>query len=54
MLPSKTMQGTGVSASLAVADHYEQLVAHRRVAAMLASGKQAWVYVEARSAQGAS
>jgi len=36
------------------ADQYEQLAAYRRVAALLASGRQAWVYVDARSAPGAS
>jgi gamma-glutamylcyclotransferase (GGCT)/AIG2-like uncharacterized protein YtfP len=41
-------------AELAVADQYEQLAAYKRMAAMLASGKQAWVYVDARSAPGAS
>jgi gamma-glutamylcyclotransferase (GGCT)/AIG2-like uncharacterized protein YtfP len=41
-------------AELAAADQYEQLAAYKRVAAMLASGKQAWVYVDARSAPGAS
>jgi len=39
---------------LAAADRYEQLAAYKRVAAMLALGKQAWVYVDARSAAGAS
>jgi hypothetical protein len=39
-------------AELAAADHYEQVAAYTRIAAMLASGKQAWVYVEARSAPG--
>ena len=34
---------------LAAADQYEQLAAYKRVAAMLASGKQAWMYVDARS-----
>jgi gamma-glutamylcyclotransferase (GGCT)/AIG2-like uncharacterized protein YtfP len=37
-------------AELAAADQYEQLAAYQRVTAMLASGKQAWVYVDARSA----
>ncbi len=37
-------------AELAAADQYEQLAAYQRIAAMLASGKQAWVYVDARSA----
>jgi hypothetical protein len=41
-------------AELAAADQYEQLAAYKRVSAMLASGKQAWVYVDARSAPGAS
>jgi gamma-glutamylcyclotransferase (GGCT)/AIG2-like uncharacterized protein YtfP len=41
-------------AELAAADQYEQLAAYKRVAAMLASGKQAWVYVDARSAPRAS
>jgi gamma-glutamylcyclotransferase (GGCT)/AIG2-like uncharacterized protein YtfP len=39
---------------LAAADRYEQLAAYKRVAVTLASGKQAWVYVDARSAPGAS
>ncbi|MEO6260594.1 MAG: gamma-glutamylcyclotransferase family protein [Thermoanaerobaculia bacterium] len=38
---------------LAAADQYERLVAYKRIAATLASGKQAWVYVDARSALGA-
>lgn len=37
-------------AELAAADHYEQLADYKRIAAVLASGKQAWVYVAARSA----
>jgi gamma-glutamylcyclotransferase (GGCT)/AIG2-like uncharacterized protein YtfP len=41
-------------AELAAADRYEQRAAYKRVAAMLASGNQAWVYVDARSAPGAS
>jgi len=41
-------------AELAAADEYERLAAYKRIAAMLASGKQAWVYVDARSAPGAS
>ena len=41
-------------AELAAADQYEQLAAYKRVTAMLASGKQAWVYVDARSAPEAS
>ena len=38
---------------LASADQYE-VAAYKRVAAMLASEKQAWVYVDARFAPGAS
>jgi gamma-glutamylcyclotransferase (GGCT)/AIG2-like uncharacterized protein YtfP len=41
-------------AELAAADQYERLAAYTRVAAILASGKQAWVYVDARSAPGTS
>ena len=37
-------------AELAAADRYEQLAAYKRIPAMLASGNQAWVYVDARSA----
>src|ERR1700675_2758460 len=37
-------------AELAAADQYEQIAAYKRIAAMLASGKQAWVYVETPSA----
>src|SRR4051812_46814108 len=33
-------------AELAAADRYEQLAAYKRIAARLASGKQAWVYVD--------
>jgi len=36
-------------AELDAADQYERLAAYERVAAPLASGKQAWVYVDARS-----
>jgi gamma-glutamylcyclotransferase (GGCT)/AIG2-like uncharacterized protein YtfP len=32
-------------AELAAADRYEEDAAYRRIAAVLASGKQAWVYV---------
>ena len=39
---------------LAAADQYEQLAVYKREAVTLASGKQAWVYVDARSAAGAS
>lgn len=37
-------------AELATADRYEQVAAYIRIAVTLASGKQAWVYVDARSA----
>jgi gamma-glutamylcyclotransferase (GGCT)/AIG2-like uncharacterized protein YtfP len=37
---------------LAAADQYERLASYKRVAAILVSGKQAWVYVDARSAPG--
>src|SRR5258705_9747793 len=39
---------------LAAADQFEQLAAYKRIAVMLASGKHAWGYVDARSAPGAS
>jgi|SRR5687767_5770753 hypothetical protein len=35
---------------LAAADKYEQLAKYKRVSATLASGKKAWLYVDARSA----
>ena len=38
-------------AELAAADRYEQVAAYKRVVAKLASGKQAWVYVDSRSAR---
>ena len=41
-------------AELAAADEYERTAAYKRVAVTLASGKRAWVYVDARSAPGAS
>ena len=41
-------------AELAAADRYEELAAYKRIAAVLASGRQAWVYVEARTAPGTS
>ena len=37
-------------AELAAADQYERPAAYRRISAMLASGRQAWLYVDARSA----
>jgi len=37
------------AAELAAADRYEQLATYKRIAATLASGKQTWVYVDARS-----
>ena len=36
-------------AELASADRYEQLDAYKRIAVTLASGKQAWVYVDSRA-----
>jgi gamma-glutamylcyclotransferase (GGCT)/AIG2-like uncharacterized protein YtfP len=36
------------NAELAAADRYEQTAAYKRIAAVLASGKQAWLYVDAR------
>jgi gamma-glutamylcyclotransferase (GGCT)/AIG2-like uncharacterized protein YtfP len=41
-------------AELAAADQYEQRARYKRVAVMLSSGKQAWVYVDARFAPEAS
>jgi hypothetical protein len=41
-------------AELVVVDRYEQLATYRRIAATLASGEEAWVYVDARSAPQAS
>jgi gamma-glutamylcyclotransferase (GGCT)/AIG2-like uncharacterized protein YtfP len=41
-------------AELAAADRYEQPADYKRISATLASGKGAWVYVDARSAPGAS
>jgi Gamma-glutamyl cyclotransferase, AIG2-like len=40
-------------AELAAADEYEKLAAYIRIPATLASGKRAWLYVDARSAPGA-
>jgi len=37
-------------AELVAADRYEQLAAYKRVTAVLTSGKQAWLYVDARQA----
>jgi len=37
-------------AELTAADRYEQPAAYKRISVVLASGIQAWVYVEARSA----
>lgn len=39
-------------AELAAADQYERPAGYTRIAVRLASGRQAWVYVEARSAPG--
>jgi Gamma-glutamyl cyclotransferase, AIG2-like len=38
---------------LAAADRYEQLAGYKRATALLASGRQAWLYVDARSAAAA-
>ena len=40
-------------AELAAADQYERVAAYVRIAVTLASGTQAWVYVDARSAPNA-
>ena len=37
-------------AELAAADRYERLAGYKRTATVLASGKRAWVYLDARSA----
>ena len=39
---------------LAAADRYEQIAGYKRVTALLASGQRAWLYVDTRSAAGAS
>jgi hypothetical protein len=39
---------------LAAADRYERVAGYKRATAMLASGRLAWVYLDARSAAGAS
>jgi gamma-glutamylcyclotransferase (GGCT)/AIG2-like uncharacterized protein YtfP len=41
-------------AELAAADHYEKIASYTRIAATLASGKQAWLYVDGRTARGPS
>jgi gamma-glutamylcyclotransferase (GGCT)/AIG2-like uncharacterized protein YtfP len=41
-------------AELAAADQYGQRAAYKRVTVTRASGKQAWVYVDARSVPGAT
>ena len=38
------------NAELAAADDYEQVAAYVRIGVTLASGREAWVYVDARSA----
>jgi hypothetical protein len=37
-------------AELAVADRYEEIAAFKRISAILASGRKAWVYVDGRTA----
>jgi gamma-glutamylcyclotransferase (GGCT)/AIG2-like uncharacterized protein YtfP len=39
---------------LVAADQYEQLASYKRIPVTLASGKRAWVYLDARWAPGAS
>ena len=41
-------------AELAAADQYERVDGYKRIVASLASGKQTWVYIDARTAPGAS
>ena len=38
-------------AELLAADRFEHVAAYKRISARLASGKQAWLYVDARSAR---
>ena len=55
--PESRVSGTVfeiTDAELAAADRYEETAAYTRIAATLASGGQAWVYVDSRSAPGAS
>ncbi len=40
-------------AELAAADTYERVASYRRISAVLASGKEAWVYVDGGSASSA-
>jgi gamma-glutamylcyclotransferase (GGCT)/AIG2-like uncharacterized protein YtfP len=51
--PDSLVTGTAfeiTDAELAAADEYEKTASYTRIVATLASGKQAWVYVDARSA----
>ncbi len=55
--PGSCVNGTVfeiTDAELAAADRYERTAAYARIAVVLASGKQAWVYVDARTAPGAT
>jgi hypothetical protein len=55
--PDSRVSGTVFEISeteLESADRYERLAAYERVAVVLASGKQAWAYVDARSRSGAA
>ena len=55
--PDSRVSGTVfeiTDAELAASDQYERAAAYKRIAAILASGKQAWVYVDERSVPGAS
>jgi hypothetical protein len=50
--PESCVSGTVfevTDAELVAADGYEQIASYMRIAVTLASGKQAWVYVHARS-----
>lgn len=52
--PGSSVSGTVfevTEAQLAAADEYEQAAGYRRVAVVLASGREAWVYMDARSVQ---
>jgi hypothetical protein len=55
--PESRVRGTAfevTDAEIALADKYEQRAAYTRIHVTLASGRHAWVYVDARSAPGRS
>lgn len=55
--PESRVRGTAfevTDAEVALADTYEQRAAYTRIHVTLASGRHAWVYVDARSAPGRS